>query len=376
MTATGACRWRRGCRSSPCAATTPSSSGRCAVLRDRLGLEPAERPLFDAAVAGGRAAGPRACPPSPASRSSRARGPTRPPPPCSRRLAEIAVANVPGTLDDLDPEFLHDLRVVDPPRPLGAARAQQRPRPRRRAPARRAEWAQALTGPVRDLDVQLIEWDELGAAAAERAAELEPLRRLLDAPPRARARAPAPRPAQRALHAALTDVARAGDRRAGRGRGRPDAGARRSRRSPATASARSTGAWCATAAQIDDDSPDEALHDLRKRGKELRYLLELFGGLFPAGGQADGLDAQGPPGRARPLPGPRRAGRAAARPCATSWPPCPTGPAALLAPGPLLDALRGRPAGARARSSPTASRPSPPRSSARWCATRSRSAAA
>jgi CHAD domain-containing protein len=31
---------------------------------------------------------------------------------------------------------------------------------------------------------------------------------------------------------------------------------------------------------ITDASPDEALHDLRKRGKELRYLLELFGGLF------------------------------------------------------------------------------------------------
>jgi hypothetical protein len=33
--------------------------------------------------------------------------------------------------------------------------------------------------------------------------------------------------------------------------------------------------------RIDDDSPAEALHDLRKRGKELRYLLELFGSLFP-----------------------------------------------------------------------------------------------
>ena len=28
-------------------------------------------------------------------------------------------------------------------------------------------------------------------------------------------------------------------------------------------------------------TPDEALHDLRKRGKELRYLLEFFGGLYP-----------------------------------------------------------------------------------------------
>jgi CHAD domain-containing protein len=33
---------------------------------------------------------------------------------------------------------------------------------------------------------------------------------------------------------------------------------------------------------IDDSSPPEALHELRKKGKELRYLLELFGSeLFP-----------------------------------------------------------------------------------------------
>ena len=32
--------------------------------------------------------------------------------------------------------------------------------------------------------------------------------------------------------------------------------------------------------RITDDSPDEDLHELRKRGKELRYLLELFGSLF------------------------------------------------------------------------------------------------
>jgi CHAD domain-containing protein len=32
--------------------------------------------------------------------------------------------------------------------------------------------------------------------------------------------------------------------------------------------------------EIGEDSPPEALHELRKRGKELRYLLEMFGGLF------------------------------------------------------------------------------------------------
>ena len=32
---------------------------------------------------------------------------------------------------------------------------------------------------------------------------------------------------------------------------------------------------------IDDESPPEALHELRKKGKELRYLLEFFAGLYP-----------------------------------------------------------------------------------------------
>jgi CHAD domain-containing protein len=32
---------------------------------------------------------------------------------------------------------------------------------------------------------------------------------------------------------------------------------------------------------IDETSPPGDLHDLRKRGKELRYLLELFGCLWP-----------------------------------------------------------------------------------------------
>ena len=33
---------------------------------------------------------------------------------------------------------------------------------------------------------------------------------------------------------------------------------------------------------IDDGSPAEALHELRKKGKELRYLLEFFASLYPA----------------------------------------------------------------------------------------------
>ena len=34
--------------------------------------------------------------------------------------------------------------------------------------------------------------------------------------------------------------------------------------------------------RIDDSSPPQALHELRKQGKELRYLLELFTSLYAA----------------------------------------------------------------------------------------------
>ena len=75
-----------------------------------------------------------------------------------------------------------------------------------------------------------------------------------------RALADGRRPADdRAPNAARAD--RGGRRRADP-QGLPPDGARRRPRSTTTA-------------------PAEALHDLRKRGKELRYLLELFGSPFP-----------------------------------------------------------------------------------------------
>ena len=113
----------------------------------------------------------------------------------------------------------------------------------------------------------------------------------------------------------------------------------------------STGGWCSMGAAIDDDSPPEALHDLRKKGKELRYLLEFFAGLFPAGGRrADGQDAEGAAGHARALPGPRGPGgmlRALGDEIAARE----GGPAALMAMGVLVDAPRptSRPRARRVR---------------------------
>ena len=74
-----------------------------------------------------------------------------------RRLADVIEANLPGTLADVDSEFLHDLRVA-----VRRSRALQRelrgvfaPEPLRVFRDGFRE-LQVLTGPTRDLDVQLL----------------------------------------------------------------------------------------------------------------------------------------------------------------------------------------------------------------------------
>ena len=198
------------------------------------------------------------------------------------RLADVAEANLAGTLDDLDTEFLHDLRVsirrsrsvlrelkgAFPAGPLARVRAELR-------------WAQAVTGPVRDLDVQLLEWDELASLVpADRAAGLAPLRRMLDARRRRELATLRRRLRSARFKAALEAWRDLASEQSGQAAGplaavpvEAIAGARiRHVHRRMVRDGRAIGA----------DSPDEALHDLRKRGKELRYLLEFFGGLYPA----------------------------------------------------------------------------------------------
>jgi CHAD domain-containing protein len=200
------------------------------------------------------------------------------------RLAEVAEANLPGTLEDLDTEFLHDLRVavrrarsvlrelrgVHPPTERARLRAELR-------------WAQGLTGPVRDLDVQLLEWDAMTEALPPgRAAELAPLRELVS-----RRRAAALRRLRRGLRGDRFADALVAWRALAASRAGPGAAAERPSAGlpiEAVAGDRIRSVYrrmVRDGSAIDDGSPPEALHDLRKRGKELRYLLELFGGLFP-----------------------------------------------------------------------------------------------
>ncbi len=249
------------------------------VLRERLGLETAERPVFDEAVVatGGRLGGVSSKPKvalAPGTRADAAAAEVL------TQLAAIAEANVPGTIADLDTEFLHDLRVA-----VRRARAVLRELKGVQEPEQlahvRAElkWIQAATGPVRDLDVQLLGWDELIAPLASgRAADLEPLWNLLERR-RAREFARLRRSLRGARFAAALAAWRALATTAPAETEGPDAtvaidvlAADRIRRVYRR--------MVRDGSEIGDDSPPEALHDLRKRGKELRYLLEIFGGLF------------------------------------------------------------------------------------------------
>jgi CHAD domain-containing protein len=250
------------------------------TLETELGLAEAAAPLHDEAVAaaGGTPGGTSSklgLALRPAERADRAAAAV-----LARLLAAIE-ANLPGTLADVDSEFLHDVRVavrrtrsvqrqlagVFPPEQLARFREEFR-------------WLQQVTGPTRDLDVYLHELDAFRAALPGTVApDLEPLRDLLLGHRRREYRRMC-----RALRStrasallggwsAFIDGLPEADRPAGAlpiadvAGGRIRAVYRR---------------MLKVGGAIDDASPPQALHDLRKKGKELRYLLELFASLYPA----------------------------------------------------------------------------------------------
>ena len=98
---------------------------------------------------------------------------------------------------------------------------------------------------------------------------------------------------------------------------------------------------------IGADSPPEALHDLRKSGKELRYLLELFGGAFEDDTVEETVKAlkglQTVLGRYQDRAVQIESLRALRHELAGE----PDGPAALIALGPVLDLLAADQAAAR-----------------------------
>lgn len=201
-----------------------------------------------------------------------------------RALLDVIEANAEGTIADTDSEFLHDYRVsvrrtrsvqrelkhVFPPGELRTFRDEFR-------------WLQRVTGDSRDLDVYVLEFGAMRALVPETMSpDLEPLLELL------RGRRLAARRemvgvlrSERvalllARWSAFLDRLEQLDPA-----DRPNAG----KPIGEVAAARIDKVYrrmVKMGSAIEDGSPAEDYHELRKRGKELRYLLELFGApLYP-----------------------------------------------------------------------------------------------
>ena len=191
-------------------------------------------------------------------------------------LQEVRV-NLPGTIGDIDTEFLHDIRVaVRRTRSLLKLGRPALPPHLRETWEPRFKWLGDLTTPVRDLDVYQLSLPEMtGWLLATSAADLEPFQAYL-----ASRRAVERRTLLRALRGArlrrllddwsielttLAESARSADGAAWSARALAQANLSRAHRRVVRGGA-----------AISDSSPPEALHLLRKRCKELRYALEMF----------------------------------------------------------------------------------------------------
>ncbi len=201
-----------------------------------------------------------------------------------RRLLEVIESNLEGTIADTDPEFLHDLRVavrrsrsvqfelrgVLPPAELAHYRAEFR-------------WLAQITGGARDLDVYVLEFDTYRRMLPERKrSDLAPLLEVL-ALRRSAARNEMVRAltGERAasLFSGWSKFLSAVESESVEGRSEA------ARPIGELAGERIQKAFqrlVRMGAAIDAASPAEEYHDVRKRGKELRYLLELFAAqLYP-----------------------------------------------------------------------------------------------
>ncbi|HEY2161601.1 MAG TPA: CHAD domain-containing protein [Solirubrobacteraceae bacterium] len=201
-----------------------------------------------------------------------------------RRLLGVAEANMEGAVADVDSEFLHDLRVS-----VRRTRAVQRELRHVFEPTELERfrddfrWLQQVTGDARDLDVYLLEFEQMRALVpAALRPDLDALRAVL-----ARRRAGARRRMVRALRSERTASLLA-DWSAFLGRlernesGGPDAG-RPIGEVAGERIAKVYARMVRTGDAIGLASVAGDYHELRKKGKELRYLLELFGAqLFPA----------------------------------------------------------------------------------------------
>jgi CHAD domain-containing protein len=196
-----------------------------------------------------------------------------------RALLDATRENIDGAVAGEDPEFLHQLRIS-----VRRARTVQRQLapvfPPLELPGYRAEfkWLQRVTGEARDLDVYVEDFESMRAfVPSEIRGDLDPLRQVLGhwrlASGAAAGRALRSRRATELMSDWETLLESLVERPL---EDRPAATApiaelagRRIRKVYKR--------LVAMGRAIGDDSPAEDYHELRKKGKELRYMLELFG---------------------------------------------------------------------------------------------------
>jgi CHAD domain-containing protein len=195
-------------------------------------------------------------------------------------LLDTLEQNVDGVLRDIDTEFLHDLRVAVR-RTRAAIKLLGNVLPGDLAARYKDEfkWLGDLTTPVRDLDVHLLGFDDLaGSLQAFTPADLEPFREFLT-----RRRGQEFRRLVAGLRSARFRTLVADWRAALQ----EILGKRTRSRTPASALAaerttRAVAQLTRRGTAITAASQPESLHDLRKRGKEVRYLLEFFAPIYDA----------------------------------------------------------------------------------------------
>jgi len=201
-------------------------------------------------------------------------------------LADEIDANWEGTVGHVDAEFLHDLRVaVRRTRSVVAQSKRVLPTEVRDRFREEFGWLGAATGPARDLDVYVIEWDSyVTPLGPDITSALAPLVRHLANR----------RDSEHATLATLLSSARYHDLMAAwhlwlaNPVDATDLGGDAAKAIGKVAARRiavANESLVARGRGIRPDTAAEELHELRKDAKKLRYLLECFGALLSSGGR-------------------------------------------------------------------------------------------
>jgi CHAD domain-containing protein len=196
-------------------------------------------------------------------------------------LLDVIEVNIPGVKNDLDSEFLHDLRVAV--RRIRSALSQIKGVFNAEDLLRfksRLAWVGQVTGPTRDMDVFLLEFEQYQNCLPERfRSDLDPLYAFLEKHQKMehdvmirKINSPHFRTLLKEFRAFLESASEKS--------GGSDADTPISE----LAKKRIYKMYCRVMKDgqaISDDSPAECLHDLRKECKKLRYLMEFFRHLYP-----------------------------------------------------------------------------------------------